>query len=70
MFTEEIPKAVLKCSAVSREIEFSSEEELTGFRLEQKVYFRGNCIEGIVYYSFVLCTCELMQLHPATFLIH
>ena len=45
--TEEIPKEVLKCKAISREITFHSEEQLDGFRLQQRVYFMGTCIEGI-----------------------
>jgi retinal rod rhodopsin-sensitive cGMP 3',5'-cyclic phosphodiesterase subunit delta len=42
---EEIPKDILKCRVVSREITFSSEEAMTDFRLEQRVYFKGTCIE-------------------------
>lgn len=44
--TEEIPKEVLKCKGISREIEFHSDEQLNGFRLQQRVYFMGTCIEG------------------------
>ncbi|CAF0854941.1 unnamed protein product [Adineta steineri] len=40
-----VPKAILKCRAVSREIQFSSEEEMNQFRLEQRVYFKGTIIE-------------------------
>ncbi|CAF0842007.1 unnamed protein product [Didymodactylos carnosus] len=40
-----VPKRILKCRAVSREINFSSQEEMKQFRLEQKVYFRGQIIE-------------------------
>ncbi|GLE05993.1 hypothetical protein PINS_up015204 [Pythium insidiosum] len=40
-----IPAAILKCSAVSREINFSSAEEITQFRLEQRVFLDGSCIE-------------------------
>lgn len=42
---EEIPKEILQCRVVSREIVFVSEEEMHNFRLEQRVYFKGVCIE-------------------------
>jgi hypothetical protein len=42
-----IPRAILKCSAVSREINFSSAEEITQFRLEQRIFLDGSCIEGV-----------------------
>lgn len=49
MFTKEmeerIPKTILSCRAVSREIVFSSIEALSVFRLEQRVFFGGQCIE-------------------------
>lgn len=41
-----VPKRILQCRAVSREINFSSEEEMQQFRLEQRVYFKGTIIEG------------------------
>lgn len=41
-----VPKKILKCRAVSREVNFSSAEELESFRLVQKVYFKDKCIEG------------------------
>ncbi|CAF1116188.1 unnamed protein product [Adineta steineri] len=40
-----VPKRILKCRAVSREINFSSQEEMQQFRLEQRVYFKGSVIE-------------------------
>ncbi|KAG1706496.1 hypothetical protein DVH05_001645 [Phytophthora capsici] len=40
-----IPVDILKCSAVSREINFSSAEEISQFRLEQRVFLNGSCIE-------------------------
>ena len=43
-----VPKRILRCRAVSREINFSSEKEMQGFRLEQRVYFKGTIIEGVV----------------------
>ncbi|KAF6115432.1 phosphodiesterase 6D [Phyllostomus discolor] len=42
-----VPKKILKCKAVSRELNFSSAEQMEKFRLEQKVYFKGQCLEGI-----------------------
>lgn len=42
-----VPKKILKCKSVSREINFASEEEMENFRLEQKVYFKGQCLEGM-----------------------
>ncbi len=41
-----VPKKILKCKVVSREINFSSEEELTNLRLEQRVFFKGRPMEG------------------------
>jgi len=40
-----VPKIVLQCRAVSREINFSSVEPMEKFRIEQKVLFKGRCIE-------------------------
>lgn len=45
-FAARVPKKILKCKAVSRELNFSSEQEMTKFRLEQKVMFKGKCLEG------------------------
>lgn len=41
-----VPKKILKCRAVSREINFSSAEQMEKFRLEQKVYLKDQVIEG------------------------
>jgi len=49
-----VPKKILKSRAVSRELNFSSEEEMTKFRLEQKVLFKGKCLEGM-FISWDLC---------------
>jgi retinal rod rhodopsin-sensitive cGMP 3',5'-cyclic phosphodiesterase subunit delta len=38
-----VPKKVLKCRAVSREINFSSVEPMEKFRLEQKILFKVTC---------------------------
>ena len=46
LFAARVPKKILKCKAVSRELNFSSEQEMTKFRLEQKVLFKGKCLEG------------------------
>ncbi|XP_014213886.1 retinal rod rhodopsin-sensitive cGMP 3',5'-cyclic phosphodiesterase subunit delta [Copidosoma floridanum] len=40
-----VPKKILKCRAVSREINFSTSEPMERFRLEQKVLFKGRCLE-------------------------
>jgi len=40
-----VPKKILKSRAVSRELNFTSKEEMTKFRLEQKVLFKGKCLE-------------------------
>ncbi|TRY89317.1 hypothetical protein DNTS_003481 [Danionella cerebrum] len=48
-----VPKKILKCKAVSRELNFSSVEKLEKFRLEQKVFFKGQCLEGLLTEPFV-----------------
>ncbi len=40
-----IPADILHCRAVSREINFSSVEKMEGFKLEQRVFYQGICIE-------------------------
>ncbi|KAJ8726863.1 hypothetical protein PYW08_015260 [Mythimna loreyi] len=40
-----VPKRILKCRVVSREMNFSSVEILERFRIEQKVLFKGRCLE-------------------------
>ena len=40
-----VPKRILRCKSVSREINFSSEEAMENFRLIQTVYLRGEPIE-------------------------
>jgi retinal rod rhodopsin-sensitive cGMP 3',5'-cyclic phosphodiesterase subunit delta len=50
-----VPKKVLKCRAISREINFSSKEVLENFRLEQRVLFKGRCIEEWFFeFGFVI----------------
>ncbi|VDP99923.1 unnamed protein product [Trichobilharzia regenti] len=41
-----VPKRILKCKSVSREIDFSSEESLENFWLEQEVLFKDQPIES------------------------
>jgi len=40
-----VPKKILKCRAVSREINFSSVEQMEKFKLEQKILFKGKVLE-------------------------
>jgi len=40
-----VPKSILECRAVSREINFSSKEKIENFRLLQKVVLHGETIE-------------------------
>lgn len=50
-----VPKKILKCRAISREINFSSTEQLEKFRLEQKVLFKGQCLEEWLFeFGFVI----------------
>lgn len=53
--TERVPKEILKCKVVSREINFSSVQKINKFRIEQRVYLHGNCIEEFNYmFGFVI----------------
>ena len=45
-FPARVPKKILKCKSVSRELNFSSKEQMEKFRLEQKVMFKDKCLEG------------------------
>ncbi|OWF41217.1 retinal rod rhodopsin-sensitive cGMP 3',5'-cyclic phosphodiesterase subunit delta-like [Mizuhopecten yessoensis] len=50
-----VPKKILKCKAVSREINFSSHEAMESFKLEQKVLFKGKCLEEWYFeFGFVI----------------
>ena len=40
-----VPKKILQCRVVSREINFSTVEPIERFRLEQKVMFKGRNLE-------------------------
>ena len=41
-----VPKQLLKCKRISREINFSSAEQMENFRLEQRILFKDKLIEG------------------------
>ncbi|KHJ99551.1 GMP-PDE, delta subunit [Oesophagostomum dentatum] len=41
-----VPKSILKCRTVSREINFTSAQKIDKFRLEQRVFLKENIIEG------------------------
>ncbi|EJW75271.1 hypothetical protein WUBG_13821 [Wuchereria bancrofti] len=50
-----VPKSILKCRAVSREINFTSAEKINKFRLEQRVYLKGDIIEEWFFdFGFVI----------------
>jgi len=50
-----VPKKILKCRAVAREINFSSKEQMERFRLEQRVLFKGKCLEEWYFeFGFVI----------------
>ncbi|KAJ0179216.1 hypothetical protein K1T71_004928 [Dendrolimus kikuchii] len=50
-----VPKRILKCRVVSREMNFSSVEPMDRFRLEQKVLFKGRCLEEWFFeFGFVI----------------
>ncbi|XP_050561181.1 retinal rod rhodopsin-sensitive cGMP 3',5'-cyclic phosphodiesterase subunit delta [Spodoptera frugiperda] len=50
-----VPKRILKCRVVSREMNFSSIESMDRFRLEQKVLFKGRCLEEWFFeFGFVI----------------
>jgi len=50
-----IPKSILKCKAVSREINFTSDEQIEKFRLEQRVFLKDHVIEEWYFdFGFVI----------------
>ncbi|GBG26401.1 Retinal rod rhodopsin-sensitive cGMP 3',5'-cyclic phosphodiesterase subunit delta [Hondaea fermentalgiana] len=50
-----VPASILDCRAVAREINFTSEEAMNKFRLEQRVYFQGVCMEEWFFnFGFVI----------------
>lgn len=61
-----VPKKILKCKAVSRELNFSSSEKLEKFRLEQKVFFKGQCLEGDLHPGGRRCSKTRLAFEPAS----
>jgi GMP-PDE, delta subunit len=49
-------QSILQCRAVSRELNFTSAEEIRAFRLEQRIFFKGACLEGEIKLH---CICML-----------
>ncbi|XP_066926117.1 retinal rod rhodopsin-sensitive cGMP 3',5'-cyclic phosphodiesterase subunit delta-like [Clytia hemisphaerica] len=50
-----VPKRILKCRTVSREINFSSKQSMEKFKLEQRVMFKGKCLEEWYFdFGFVI----------------
>lgn len=50
-----VPKNILKCRTISREINFTSNEKIDKFRLEQRVYLKDNVIEEWFFdFGFVI----------------
>ncbi|CAH8643636.1 unnamed protein product [Schistosoma mattheei] len=50
-----VPRKILKCKSVSREINFSSKEQLENFWLEQEVFLRDQSIENWSFeFGFVI----------------
>ncbi|XP_065220091.1 retinal rod rhodopsin-sensitive cGMP 3',5'-cyclic phosphodiesterase subunit delta [Planococcus citri] len=50
-----VPKKILKCKAVSREINFTSVEPMEKLRLEQKILFKGRYLEEWYFeFGFVI----------------
>ncbi|OQV12007.1 Retinal rod rhodopsin-sensitive cGMP 3',5'-cyclic phosphodiesterase subunit delta [Hypsibius exemplaris] len=50
-----VPKQLLKCKRISREINFSSAEQMENFRLEQRILFKDKLIEEWYFeFGFVI----------------
>mmetsp|Transcript_60183 Transcript_60183/g.141704 ORF Transcript_60183/g.141704 Transcript_60183/m.141704 type:complete len:158 (+) Transcript_60183:166-639(+) len=50
-----VPASILGCKEVSREVNFSSAEKMDDFKLLQKVYFEGMCLEEWFFkFGFVM----------------
>eukprot|EP00750_Incisomonas_marina_P015950 INCI18811.2.p1 GENE.INCI18811.2~~INCI18811.2.p1 ORF type:complete len:234 (+),score=31.03 INCI18811.2:301-1002(+) len=50
-----VPTRILECKEVAREITFYSKEMIQNFRLEQRVFFQGMCIEEWLFeFGFVI----------------
>lgn len=53
--TARVPKKILKCKSVSREVNFYSRDELKKLRLEQRVILNGMLLEEwYFYFGFVI----------------
>ena len=55
-----VAKSILKCRAVSREINFTSVEPMEKFRLEQRVLFKGRVLEGKILCAVCLFYCTII----------
>ena len=54
-FAARVPKNILNCRSVSREINFTSSHTLNKFRLEQRVLFNDKCLEEWFFeFGFVM----------------
>jgi hypothetical protein len=51
--TAHIPKEILECPAVSREVTFKSKYKIDNFHLEQKIIFEGMLMEGTVPFKYI-----------------
>ncbi|VDN51313.1 unnamed protein product [Dracunculus medinensis] len=50
-----VPQKILSCRTISREINFTSNEKIEKFRLEQRVYLKGTVIEEWFFeFGFVI----------------
>mmetsp|Transcript_27022 Transcript_27022/g.56118 ORF Transcript_27022/g.56118 Transcript_27022/m.56118 type:complete len:157 (-) Transcript_27022:308-778(-) len=50
-----VPKEILQCKEVSREVNFTSAEKMDEFKLLQKVFFQGHCLEEWFFkFGFVM----------------
>lgn len=47
-----VPQKILSCRTISREINFTSNEKIEKFRLEQRVYLKGTVIEGLYFFEW------------------
>uniref|UniRef100_A0A0N5B0J1 GMP_PDE_delta domain-containing protein n=1 Tax=Syphacia muris TaxID=451379 RepID=A0A0N5B0J1_9BILA len=50
-----VPKKILKCRAISKEINFTSKEQMKNFRLEQRIYLKDSILEEWAFeFGFVI----------------
>jgi hypothetical protein len=45
-----LPKSVLDCKVVAREMEFSSKHKINNFQLHQRIFVNDYCVEGGFFY--------------------